>query len=955
MILYRQWHSPRNLPSTSGLNVRHLHYIATRPGTVYNHGQAFGLWGQLPGEEGPSVQRDLVKAKGAVKAASEHHTIYRAVFSVNLEDAEDYGLYHRQRWEALLKSHMDIVAKEMNIAPQDFCWVASFHKEVGHPHVHVMYWDKGTGIQPEGLSPERMEIMSERVRAEFGKDVYRDDIHREQLTQHETTAEMRTQLQALFREANPEKSLNIRKLLKRPETQWLADELLDIVRAVPKTGSLRYAFLPEEVKQKVDALTDHCIAATPELTRMVDEYKNATKQISDYYGNGEGSAAHNMIKAMGKLRKELGNEVMNTVRDVLASDTSFLQYPTSPQAAAKLEVPDGDANETSPQVAAKLSEGIEFDDIMVLEQIENSVTPEAMVSGSWAGLPKDIHVADNWWSADYKAARKLMYSDKLTDDSLQKAMTLFETEAQKGNGFAMYDRGQMCLKGLGCEKDEQEAQRWFRQAFRTMTQKEAVSSDKGKVYLQYRLGKLYVYGHGIEKDMTQAAALWEKASNAGNTFAAYSLAGLYRRGEGVERDDVRAFELYHVAADDGNAYAAYALGGMYAGGCGTEVSASGSQQYYQQAYQGFESLVRTNPDDKLFYRLGRMNLDGVGTSVNIEQAAEYFRKAVDLENDDARYGLARLYLTHDYYGYDPTAAKKLLEEAAENDHALSQYLLGKLLLQGDEFPHDPVVAEAWLMKAVSLDNASAGAILGKAYLEGTALQQDIDKALELLNWAIEKENSQASYILGKAYLAGDILPADPMRAEQLLQCSSDMGNQYAAVTLAKAYIEGADLPKDIWRGLKLLDEPARAGNVAALYLQGKTLVTEDTVLDMNKGILSLMEAASQGSDPAELQLGILYFFGKEGLLEQDKNKGLDYLRSAAEHGNEFAQELLNSISRSQIANMLCGFMHLGSQMASQQKARAALGSYRKTRELSKEAKRDIREKKSQEGGFEQDL
>ena len=30
-----------------GLNVRHLHYIATRPGAVYNEGYGFGLFGSL--------------------------------------------------------------------------------------------------------------------------------------------------------------------------------------------------------------------------------------------------------------------------------------------------------------------------------------------------------------------------------------------------------------------------------------------------------------------------------------------------------------------------------------------------------------------------------------------------------------------------------------------------------------------------------------------------------------------------------------------------------------------------------------------------------------------------------------------------------------------------------------------------------------------------------------------
>ena len=38
-------------------------------------------------------------------------------------------------------------------------------------------------------------------------------------------------------------------------------------------------------------------------------------------------------------------------------------------------------------------------------------------------------------------------------------------EALRGNGFAMHDLGKMVLAGLGCEKEEEQAQEWFRKAF----------------------------------------------------------------------------------------------------------------------------------------------------------------------------------------------------------------------------------------------------------------------------------------------------------------------------------------------------------------------------------------------------------------------------------------------------------------------------------------------------------
>lgn len=327
MILFKQWYAARNLPGTAGLNVRHLQYIATRPGAVPNHGQTFGLWGQLPGQAEAESQKSLVQAKAAIREASQAHTIYRAVLSSNREDAENYGLYHREKWEELLERNIDTIRKEMGIKPEDFSWVASFHCEVGHPHVHLLYWDNGTGPQKEGLSQERMDIMSEHVRAAFGRDVYREDLQLLQGQQRELSKEMRQQIQAMCREANPEKSLDMKKLLKRPELDNLAKDLLKICQAVPQSGSLKYGYLPPEVKAQVDRLTDRCLREIPELAQTLEAYKSATVQISELYGNGEEAQAHNLDKALGKLRKELGNEVMSAVREVL--DTMPEQQPES--------------------------------------------------------------------------------------------------------------------------------------------------------------------------------------------------------------------------------------------------------------------------------------------------------------------------------------------------------------------------------------------------------------------------------------------------------------------------------------------------------------------------------------------------------------------------------------------------------------------------------------------------
>lgn len=111
----------------------------------------------------------------------------------------------------------------------------------------------------------------------------------------------------------------------------------------------------------------------------------------------------------------------------------------------------------------------------------------------------------------------------------------------------MHDLAKMYLSGLGCSKDEMLAQKWFGKTFEAFIEAEK-NSDKPD-YLQYRIGKLYSFGYGIEQDYLKAAEWYEKAVAFGNPFAAYSLGSLYLRGQGVDEDAEKAYELFVMATD----------------------------------------------------------------------------------------------------------------------------------------------------------------------------------------------------------------------------------------------------------------------------------------------------------------------------------------------------------------------------------------------------------------------
>lgn len=242
---------------------------------------------------------------------------------------------------------------------------------------------------------------------------------------------------------------------------------------------------------------------------------------------------------------------------------------------------------------------------------------------------------ETWWTDQYKEARFYYYGTKDTPSDYDKAFQLMGKEAERGNGLAMHDLAKMYLQGHGCDKDEELAQEWFEKTYHAFIEEEPKASNSD--YLRYRIGKLYSFGYGVEQDYLMAAEWYEKALLAFNPFAAYALGSLYHRGQGVQQNDTKAFSLYSMAAQNQqfpNAYAAYELGRMYEKGIGTKQNQEESQYWHRMAYKGFLKIENNMADDKLYYRLGQMNMNGVGTKTDYELAREYYEKALKLDNVD---------------------------------------------------------------------------------------------------------------------------------------------------------------------------------------------------------------------------------------------------------------------------------------------------------------------------------
>ena len=140
-----------------------------------------------------------------------------------------------------------------------------------------------------------------------------------------------------------------------------------------------------------------------------------------------------------------------------------------------------------------------------------------------------------------------MWLENGTGDSEQ-AVKWIRKAAEAGKTDARYMLGKLYLEGTYVEKNIERAVQLFRQ-----------SAEQGHEYAQYHLGKLYLIGEAVSKDIEQAISYFEQSVEQGNQYAQYILGKLYLCGLDVPRDKEKAIPYLQASAAQGNIYAQFFL------------------------------------------------------------------------------------------------------------------------------------------------------------------------------------------------------------------------------------------------------------------------------------------------------------------------------------------------------------------------------------------------------------
>lgn len=258
-------------------------------------------------------------------------------------------------------------------------------------------------------------------------------------------------------------------------------------------------------------------------------------------------------------------------------------------------------------------------------------------------------------------------------------------------------------------------------------------AQKNSSYAQYRLGKMYLIGEGVEQDAEYGVRWLLKAIKQNNSYAQYLLGKAILKGEYLPMDDNMPLDVYGAvdlllkSSDQGNEYASYTLGKIFIEG----------ELLPQDISAGFELLLKATEKNCIpaWYFLGKMFYNGLGVEKDIDAAIYYFEKAVKENNQFAVYQLGKIYSSEEGY-IDMSKAIDYFKISAQDNNSFAEYQLGKI------------------------------------YLYGNGIEKDYDMAIHYLNLSAEHGNQYAEQLLYSIQKQKNIMAA--MSSLRLLQHISNL-------------------------------------------------------------------------------------------------------------------------------------------------------------------------------------
>lgn len=298
----------------------HINYIGRTEGAESNGEHS--LFGTLDSNENVYEMKKtdiLVYIKNKV---SKGAYVYKTVISLTEEDCERYGYTTRNDWENLIRANINTIADEYNIKLENLDWVASFHTEENHPHIHLVFYDNSNVIKVKPY------VQYDKIKQKLNYSVYKKDIQPLLNEKNKVKKKIKNVFQnnidetisydsnKIFNNKIADKDLNeIALLLKE------LYEIKDLEYKTTKKGSWKMQYQTPEIKEKIRAITNKILTSSSQIKDEVNSYVNACieieqiKNINNTVRQNRKAINQTMQKETEFILKKIDNQILDYLKD----------------------------------------------------------------------------------------------------------------------------------------------------------------------------------------------------------------------------------------------------------------------------------------------------------------------------------------------------------------------------------------------------------------------------------------------------------------------------------------------------------------------------------------------------------------------------------------------------------------------------------------------------------------
>lgn len=298
----------------------HINYIGRTEGAE-NNGE-HSLFGTLNNNENVyRMKKSDILAYIKDKVSSGAY-VYKTVISLTGEDSEKYGYTTRDDWENLIRANIKIIADEYNIKLENLDWVASFHTEEEHPHIHLVFYDKSVTKRAKPY------VQYDKIKQKLNYSVYKKDI--QPLLDEKNS--IKKEIRDIFKNNIDEiVSYDANKIFNNKIAQNSLNEIAvllkelykikDLEYKTSKRGSWKMQYQTPEVKEKIRAITNKIIQSSSQIKSEVNLYINACietekiKNVNNTYKQTKRAIEHTVKKETEFILKKVDNQILEYLKE----------------------------------------------------------------------------------------------------------------------------------------------------------------------------------------------------------------------------------------------------------------------------------------------------------------------------------------------------------------------------------------------------------------------------------------------------------------------------------------------------------------------------------------------------------------------------------------------------------------------------------------------------------------